>query len=584
MPTDRGEDSRNAARYGLAVLALTIAALVLRLWTLPFALPFAQEPDPHILGQIQTLSQKDVSERDLFFSSIYPHLIARTAIALGDVTQEPSDMASMTLEQHLAAAGRLHMRVRRIVAFFSVLLVPATWWVARFFLERKWALFAAALAAASTLSLQFGQMARPHAAVAPLIAISIAASLRLRRRGDTASFVIAGFAAALAIACLTNGFAVLLPALLAYLLRNHAPRRILDARLLIPIAVIALAVWIFYPFFFVPRPEDAQTPAGEVGFANQSIDPKQFVGRGFPTLFMTFWYYEPVALVLSLVGFVAWIARGRDRTPEASERRKDLAVVLSFALLYAICIGLYERNQQRFSLPLVPFTACLAAYGMRALAAKLAVGKLSRAPATCVAVIALSIPSLACLGYTSMRTHPQTLEQASRWLRSHVDPASQRIALHLNYDVPLPRRHENLFRPDGQPRKVNLSPWQVYQERWLDAVWSGERWDITSLFEDRARWAAIAADPEAYVRSLDVDYVIVPGGGGPGVNPLVKSVRDVLARIGELVLSLPDEERPPTSGLEGLDTPHFTYFVLTAHSFGPQLDVYRLPRAVSSKR
>src|SRR5262245_51736875 len=139
MATDRAEDSRHRARYGWSVLALTIAALVLRLATLDFALPFAQEPDPHILGQIQTLSQEEVSQRDLFFSSIYPHLIARTAIALGDVTQRPSSMESMTLDEHLAAAGRLHRRVRLIVACFSVLLVPATWFVARFFLERKWA-------------------------------------------------------------------------------------------------------------------------------------------------------------------------------------------------------------------------------------------------------------------------------------------------------------------------------------------------------------------------------------------------------------------------------------------------------------
>ena len=78
---------------------------------------------------------------------------------------------------------------------------------------------------------------------------------------------------------------------------------------------------------------------------------------------------------------------------------------------------------------------------------------------------------------------------------------------------------------------------------------------------------------DEYVRSLELDYAAVPVGK-VGVNALVLAVRQALARAGPLVEQIPHETRPPASGLEGLDTPHFTCFVLTASCFGPQLDVY----------
>jgi 4-amino-4-deoxy-L-arabinose transferase-like glycosyltransferase len=648
--TPEGADSRTSRRYGLAVLALTLVALLLRLWTLDFALPFAQEPDPHILGQVELLSKDTVGERDVFYSSIYPHLLARTAMLFGDVTRAPAGLESMSLEEHLAAASRLHIRVREIIAWFSVLIVPATWWLARSFFERKWALFAAALAATSTLSLQFGQMARPHAAVAPLIVLSVAACVRLRRRGDTASFWIAGAAAALAMATLQNATVALLALIAAYLLREGAVgwRRLFDARLLIPFALLAAALWFFWPYLFVETPADAAATSGspdsqpDVGLVVrlslalilvalgvlgvafealheprrprvrlaawaaaavgativwsvhtrtlhvgwQTIELSQFAGQGFPTLFTTFWYYEPLALALAMCGVIAWITHKSEPAPGGIARRKDLLVVLSFALVYALVIGLYERNQQRFALPLVPFVACLAACGLRALWTNTSRNTFGRAFAAFVTVVALAIPALACIGYSRMRTRPQTLEQLAQWLRANIDPAWQRVALHLNYDVPLARRHDDLFKQDGGARKVNLSPWQGYQERWLDAVWKGERFDIASLFEERNQkvLASIVANPDEYVRSLDVDVVVIPGGEGPSANPVTKAVRDSLARTAELVLTLPREARPPTSGLEGLDTPHFTAFVLSAESFGPQLEVYRLPRAKTEQR
>jgi hypothetical protein len=424
-------------------------------------------------------------------------------------------------------------------------------------------------------------MARPHAAAAALIALSVAASLRLRQRGDAWSFALAGASAALAVACLTNGIAALLPAFVAYALREPhgggALRRWLDCRLAIPLALLALAVWRFYPFLFVERPPEAAASdgGGSIRLAWQTIDPADFAGRGFPTLFMTLWFYEPVALALAAVGLVAWIVRGRGASPEAREGRKDLIVVLSFALAYALAIGLYRRNQQRFVLPLVPFVAVLAAYGLRAIARAPRCGRL----ALPIALAALAVPAAACVGYTHMRLAPHTLDELAAWMRANVDRERDRVGLHLLYDVPLARERENLFASDGSALPIAFSPWLAYQQRWMSDVWQGERWHVESLCPERARWPWIAEHASEYLSSLDVDFVVLPGGDGVGVNPLVRALREAAAGAGERVLELPRESRPPPSGLEGLDTPHFTAYVLTHHWFGPALDVYRLPRA-----
>ncbi len=550
-------------------------ALALRLLTLDFGLPYSQEPDPHILDQIALLSQPVVDDRTIFYSSIYPHLLARLAIWTGAPVALPEGLATLDLAGHMEVASRLHHHVRVLIACLSVLIIPATYGLASWFLTRRWALAAAALAAASTLSLQFGQQARPHAATAPLIVFAVAACIGLRRHGTLRWFLIAGTACAIAIASLTNALAVLIPALLAFLLRNGARRRILDARVLLSLGLVALAVCLAYPFFFVPTPADAVMPTddGGLNLGWQSIKWSEFQGKGFPTLFFTLWYYEPVASLLALAGLVAWLVRRNDGSAEWNERRKDLVVALSFAFSYALVIGLQVRNQQRFALPLLPFVFVAGMYGLAAL------WRARRArPLAIVGSVACAVPVAACLGYTGMRLRPHTLAQLGTWIEENVQRGEQRVAIHLLWDVPLAREHTNLFDAQGNVRKVTLSPWLLYQAQTMDAPWKGERWDIEPLYPERERWGAIFKAPGAYLDGLQADFVVLPGGEGVGVSDLTRALRAELVRRGaKVVLTLPAEERPPPSGREGLDTSHFTLYVLTSHWFGPQLEVYALP-------
>ncbi len=634
MTRDAADDGGfTQRRCAFAVFALSVLALVARLATLDFALPFQQEPDAHILGQIAVLAQPEVSDHDLYYTAIYPHLIARLALWTGAHATPQGLGPEATLDEHLAAASALHLHVRALVALLSILIIPAAWWIARAFLERKWALFAAALTATSTLALQFGQMARPHAVAAALIALSVAAALRLRRRGDTSSFLLASAVTALAIGCLQNAAAVLFASLAAVLLRENARRRVLDVRLVIPVASIALSIAYFWPFLFVPTPAEelagatvaapsdswalvrvavvalccasgvftliaqtlkptqgarrvvpfvllvigagvAWTLRGQVLHIGwQTIDLKDFDGGGAKVVSLTLWFYEPLALALALAGVFAWLSRGmRGRREVDLERSKDFIVVVSYAVPYLLVLVLFRIVQQRFMLPLIPFIACAAAYGTRELTALFA----RRVASVALVALALAVPTLACAGYWRMRTRPQTLEQLAQWIREQNARAPIQVALHKLYDVPLARNAANLAFGAGEA--ADLTPWLRYQGQAMSASWSGERFDLEPLFpRDELAW--IRGHADEYLATLRADFVVVPAAEGGRVNPLIDAFRAALARAGwTSVLRLPSESRPPSAGLDGLDTPHFTYFVLTRTWFGPQLDVFRRPQ------
>jgi hypothetical protein len=360
VPGGGGGEGRALSGW-LLVLLLSVAALGVRLASIDFALPYFKESDAHVYRQIHLLGLEELTPELWKQSSIYPHLMARTVLAFPDPLAAPPDPDAMTLEEHLDFAGGLDRLVRGIVSVASVLLIPATWLLARRLFTPGWSLFAAALCSLSLLNLQFGQLARPHAFAAPFTVLAVAAAVRLRRRPDLGSYVLCGVAGALAIGALQSGAAVLLPFAVAFLLRERpadgARRRWLEPRLLVPLALMALSVRVFWPFAFVQVPgAETGLEGGTIRISDQTVAFSEFNGEGFPTVFMTLWYYETATFVLASAGLFLLLARplllraGRaDRRPPGTGL--DLVVMLSYALPYLFVIGMHERAQQSFVIP-----------------------------------------------------------------------------------------------------------------------------------------------------------------------------------------------------------------------------------------
>lgn len=576
---------RGSRRAAIGVLVLTVAALAIRLHSIDYALPNYQAPDPHVFAQVDILGRGELSPEELEESSIYPHLLARMILLLTDAPGAPEGAVALPPEAHLEAAGRRHVQIRTLISLVSVLLIPAAYWIARRFLKPWPALLAAALTATSLLSLQFAQMVRPHAMAAPLTCLVVVASLRLRARPTLGSFVLAGLAAGTALACLQNAAPAMFSLALAYLLRDGVGplRRFLDWRALAIVGLVFLAFWFFYPFLFVSASSESMAvESGQIRVSSQSVDLSGFNGDGLPTLFMTLWYYEPASLVLAILGLVLFCLRiGRPDEPAPPGRGKDLAIVLAYAVPYAVVLALYERTQQRFVIPLVPFVACSAAFGVLRIVRALTRGA-SRPARRWVGVaaglLALALPAYATARYAWIHANPHTLQQAAAWIEANVDRETERVGVHALYDLPLVRQRRNLVDDDGTWRKVIYSPWQHYQAKWLPEDWSGERWDMPSLYPPgEVKLQEVIADPGGYIEGLGVRYVVLPGGGLASQNPVVKGVRGAVSERGTLVAFFPKKERMrPTLRLEGLDTPHYTAFLLTTENLGPALEIWRV--------
>lgn len=586
------------SRSSLAVLALILAVLGLRLSGLEYGAPYWVEADAYTALHVSELRSGRGSNPRAANDTHYPHLIAQLARQLPEA-QPPDPRAyrdpAHLRAAHLAVAGQSYFQVRLIVALLSLLVIPGTWWLARRFLCERWSLFAVGLCATSLLFQCFAQQARPHAAAAALMLLSVLCAMRLRRRPSLLNYTLAGATAALAFASLHSGVAVLLPLAVAYLFRAlpgpvsgsaSLARRVLDVRALIPLALVALVVPVFYPFFLdatqMAAPEGLDVSAEAVGFTHHNVAFDAFNGAGFETVLRTLWTWEPVLGLLTALAALVWLAT-LGRRAQLGEvgplERGDQLVALSFCLPYLLVIGLYAETYERFLLPLVPFLAVFAALGL---------ARLSRAPAWRRPVAALAVVALLVSGYAAahlawLRTRPDTLELAATWLEQHATPATDPVFLFPPpLDLPLGRDAASLGVRGDRPTPL-FNVWSRYQAR-LEGGGPAPQWSLRWMMGNPAvrgsRDPAVVADfVDGYGAGLFVVQVMTNRA-----PPFVPLLRAELGRRGERMARFgpdpdPDSCDYPLFDQDELvpDWPHVFARLWRARALGPVVEVYRVP-------
>lgn len=561
---------------------IVVLGLLIRLHGIGFLAPHLMEPDGVVIDyQIRVLDGRGPEVATHPLHAYYPHLVARVASVVPESWVAPSD--PRTLPDHLSAAGSFRLRGRIAVALLSLLAIPLTWWLARVFLRDPWPLLAAALAAASPFVVWFAQQARPHAAAVPFVLLATCAAIELRRNGGWRAYAAVALAAGLAVGSLQNGIAALGPIGIALILRwkKDGPRMLVGA--LAIVLVLAAFVARLYPFLFEGHAKDGVGVDGEgtLALSRHQVFLKLFNGRGFEVVWKSLEEYDPLLSASALFGIcVGGIAIVVGRKRLGPERSADLAIVLAYVLPYLVVIGLYQRTYQRFVLPLVPFLAIVAAYGLFATARLLGRRFASIAGVFAVALASAQFAWSYRLG--TVRAAQDTIEEAAVWLAANANPVTDRIDVMPGLDLPLVRTPASIER-DARQKDEQNAPWfrHLCDARTppIDAPQYDIAWMNLITAEERER-----AHSEAYgfARALTGRFAVVTAWP-EGSRPALRAVREGLAGQYELVARFnpddPDVGEDVPLVHQDDELPYTTPWalrILGARCVGPSVEIYRL--------
>lgn len=534
---ERADSTRKSNRNAALLVGLfMLGALALRLWGADFMLPYRIIQDEGVfITHVELMRGEPPTEQDDVWKGRYPELVPYIDRLLWPETPRRLVDGAQSLEGHLAVASRDALRLRLIVIFLSTLLVPGTFLLARRFMGTGPSLLATGLVSADVLHVLLAQQARPHGSAVALSLWAVLASMWVYRRGSWPAYALAGIAHGLAIGSVQYGLAALPSLVVAHWLRSQPRSWSRHLRLVLSLAILVGAVRLFYPFMFGqgtravlalgPTETSVADPAryrflGEVDLSTLSP------GLGFPVLVRAAWHYQPLVFCLTLLG-LAWRAieaRGRRRLVATAGGRlsdrfrarlaghEDLVIVLAYVIPFVAMFSIYRAVKVHYVLPLLPYLACMAAWSAYRLAESIVRAKARRAWSVHgVAWTVFVLQAALAIRITSIRAAPDTQAQAADWIRRHLRPETNRIAMFSTLDLPLIRQQTSLSA-NYEAADLGVHPWFKYQSGLTADTLAGERYDLTTMDTSGRRPESLAKlwrDPIAFVRDHEADYVVV---------------------------------------------------------------------------
>ncbi len=570
----------------LALAAVCLSALGLRLVGLGKLQPYFTESDWFIVQQMQFHRAGLDSVGELPHSYFaYPTMLARALAWIGPAEVDPASPPAERLSACLRAASSDFVRVRLMIALLSSLLVPATFLLARRFLGDGWALLAAALVATSLLHLLFSQQARPHGAQATLALLSVLASLRIVRRPDWSSYLLATACAGLSLGTLHSGVFVLAPILAAHLLadRSVSPRAPRWS-IVLPFLAAGAAFWCFYPTL-----PTVQEGGGVFEFGGHTLRFAALDGSGMRRVARFLWEHDPVLLVLGVLGLPVLLAGlARRGSPARTSLHKELAVVVAYALPYSLALLVFGEVVDRMLLPLLPFLAVLVAGFARSLARLASMRVRSstarRALAGVWVAVVLFVPVLHVARFMRVSTAPDTFEQAAAWIEQNLDPSADRVVLSPRLSLPLLHSSESLSRAEFQPELHNLiwMKWQLDHRSLVEGAGVTEpRYSLFIIPGDLARLDTLE-HPDAlgpWLAEIAPGWAVIEVSSLAGVLPQMIALRERLRALGPPAAVIRGSPSEDCWGdpIDFEDNRRMASRIRAAEAFGPCLEIYRMP-------
>ncbi|MBI5432377.1 MAG: glycosyltransferase family 39 protein [Planctomycetes bacterium] len=542
-------------------------------------LPYAPEPDGHVPVHVSMLREGSQSTNQGHSDRQYPSALARLTALLPAPDAAPTASSVTDLRTHLDRASRSVLEVRTVVAVVSVLLVPATWWLARELLSAGWSTFASLLSASSMLVLLFSTQARPHAVSTVCVTLVLCAALRFQARGRLRELVVLAACACVAVGTLHSAWACVPVLAWVCVIDRDGRRRPFERRAWILAVALAVAVLAFYGTLLSGTRESSwgipRVESGTLIFSNHRVNLADFDGRGFLSLARTVVHFEPNLGVLVLLAAGVWI-RGRARHEPATAPRGAVGLVLVFVLPYLLAFGLFAKSHERFFLPLVPCAAVFAAWGSMKLTALLG-GRWRIA-----VLVGLALPFTLCARWSWLCSSPDTLELAARRIEELAVRGDTPIFVQASLDLPLARDATSLAH-DGARVRNPMRPWTCYQATRLESDRPEPVYPLRDLAAPaKLPYKELVGHPERVLEALGRGLYVIEFPQG-AAHASAWELRDALASRGVFVERIePGDELGGGAHvlgyqLEPRSSPPWTWLrILRASAIGPVVEIRRL--------
>src|SRR5262249_24869121 len=172
-------------------------------------------------------------------------------------------------------------------------------------------------------------------------------------------------------------------------------------------------------------------------------------GAPFGRILAAVWALDPLLATAAAAGTALGIAEWvRDR----EGLRGDLAVLLALVVPFLLVLALSRAAVVRFFLPPLPLLACAAGFLFQR-------ARERWRAASIVGFALLAIPLWPAVHFASIRKEPGPMEEASRWIEAHADPADTVVVV-PEYDLAL-------LPTDEAIRENARVPWRTIWTEYL---------------------------------------------------------------------------------------------------------------------
>jgi len=427
-------------RKTTGLFALTLLALVLRLWAADKVAPYI--PDTDIIRQAMDMGQRLATgsapfDTGLSGASKYPLVLPYLLLAIygaifvtGRVVGVFHSVREFTSWLFLNRV-MMHLVAVTLVSLLSSLAVPLAFCIARRFEQRLAPWLAAIWVTFNLMLIQFSHQARPHVPLAFFVLLAIYFSLRVYETGLLRNYIFAGVAVALASGTLQNGLLAAVPLLTAHLLRSDwrnwkawlKPR--LGWQWVAVVVIAGLGLLVAYPQI-IAQPEKiiqlglTQNGLTKIILGGQlGIGPNAFRLSYIPKNMVYLLGYEPVVTLLGLIGLIYYFFH--------PEYRPQHVILASFALSFGLIFISLSFSLPHYFSALMPVLAILAARWLAIIQKAIGIKFAAAAPLIVTAIgsllaMALVVPPLRLdyvLGQSDTRT------RARDWIITNLPPGSE---------------------------------------------------------------------------------------------------------------------------------------------------------------